>query len=49
MSVICLYIWLWAWLEPSSGVSVADFGHVNACWTLVILMTRFLLTNDLFD
>ena len=38
-----------AWLVPYSSVSVADFGQVNACWVLVILMTRFLLTNNIFD
>ena len=25
------------------------FGQVNSCWVLVILMTRFLLTNGIFD
>ena len=38
-----------AWLAPCSGVTVADFGQLNACWVVVILMTRFLLTNDIFD
>ena len=32
-----------------SGVSFVDFGQVNAGWVLVILMTIFLLTNDIFD
>ena len=34
---------------PCSAVSVVDFGEVNAGWVLVILMTRFLLTNNIFD
>ena len=32
-----------------SGVSVFDFGQVNAGWVLAILMKRFLLTNDISD
>ena len=28
---------------------VVHFGQVNAGWVLAILMTRFLLTNDIFD
>ena len=44
----CLYCWLWAWLVPCSGVSVVDFGQVNAGWVLVVLLTRFLLTNNIF-
>ena len=47
--VICLHCQIWAWLAPWSGVTVADFGQLNACWVLVMLMTRFLLTNDIFD
>ena len=27
----------------------ADFGQLNACWVLVMLMARFLLTKDVFD
>ena len=45
----CLYCQFWAWLASCSGVFSADFGQVNAGCVLVILMTRFLLTNDLFD
>ena len=45
----CLYCLLWAWLAPFSSVSVVDFGQVNVGWVLVILMTKFLLTNDIFD
>ena len=40
---------VWVWLEPCSGVTVADFGQLNACWVLVMLMARFLLTRDIFD
>ena len=47
--VICLYCRVWTWLAPCSGIPVTDFGQVNACWVLVISMTRFLLTNDIFD
>ena len=47
--VICLYCRLWAWFVPGSGVFVVDFKQVNAGYVLVILMTRFLLTNDIFD
>ena len=47
--VICLYFRLRAWLVPCSGVSVVDFEQVNAGFVLVILMTRFLLTNDFFN
>ena len=47
--VICLYCRLWAWLAPCSGVSLVSFGQVDAGWVLVILMTRFLLANDIFD
>ena len=36
-------------MAPCSGVSVVDFGQVNAGWVLVILMTKFLLTNNIFD
>ena len=43
------FCWLWAWLAPCSGVSVVNFGQVNAGWVLVILMIRFLLTNNIFD
>ena len=25
------------------------FGKLSACWVLVMLMARFLLTNDVFD
>ena len=32
-----------------SGVTVVDFGQLNICWVLVMLMARFLLTNDIFD
>ena len=49
MLVICLYCRVWAWLAPCSGVTDTDFGQVNVCWVLVILMTRFLLTNDIFE
>ena len=45
----CLCCWLWAWLAPCSGVSVVDFVQVNAGWVLVILMARFVLTNNTFD
>ena len=45
----CLHYRLWAWLAPCSGDSVVYFGQVNADWVLVILMTRFLLTKDIFD
>ena len=45
----CLYCRLCAWLVPSSGVSVVDYGQVTAGWVLPILMTRFLLTNDISD
>ena len=45
----CLYCRLWAWLELCSGVFVVEFGQANAGWVLVILMTRFLLTNNIFD
>ena len=44
---ICMCVW--AWLVPCSGVSDVDFDEVNAGWVLVIQMTRFLLTNDIFD
>ena len=47
--VIRLYVRLWAWLVPCSGVSVVDFEQVNAGWVLVVLITRFLLTNDSFN
>ena len=40
---------VWTWLAPCSGVTVVDFGQLNACWVLVMLMARFLLTNDIFD
>ena len=43
------YCRLWAWLAPCSGVFVVEFEQVNAGWVLVILMTRFLLTNNIFD
>ena len=36
-------------LARCSGVSVVYFRQVNAGWVLVFLMTRFLLTNDIFD
>ena len=39
--------WLWPWVVPCSGVPVVDFGQRNIAWALVILMTRFLLTNDI--
>ena len=45
----CLYSRLWAWLVPCAGVSVFDFGQGNSGWALVILITKFLLTNDIFD
>ena len=32
-----------------SGVSVVNFGQVNTSCVFVILMTRFLLNNDIFD
>ena len=47
--VICLYFRLWALLVPCSGVSVVDFDQINSGWVLVILMTRFLLTNNFFN
>ena len=49
VSCRCLYCRLWVWLEPCFGVCVVDFGQVNAGWVIEILMTRFLLTNDIFD
>ena len=50
ISYFAFICWLWgAWLVPCSGVSVVDFEQVNAGWVLVILMTRFLLTNDFFN
>ena len=36
-------------LVPCYGVSVVDFGQVNGGWVFVILMTRFVLSNDIFD
>ena len=47
--VIYLYFWLLAWVVSCSSVSVVDFEQVNAGWVLVILMARFLLTNDFFN
>ena len=47
--VICLHCRLWVWFVPCSGVSVVELGQVIAGWVLVILMTRFLLTNDFFN
>ena len=48
--VVCLYCRLWACLVPCSGVFIVDFEQVNTGWECwVILMTRFLLTNDIFD
>ena len=43
------YCQFWAWLAPSSDVSVVDFEQVSAGWVLVLLMTRFRLTNHIFD
>ena len=45
--VFCLYCQLWVWLAPCPGAFVVDFVQVNAGWVLVILMTKFLLTNDI--
>ena len=36
-------------LVSCSSVSVVDFEQVNPGWVLVIVMTRFLLTNDFFN
>ena len=49
VSCWCLYCWLLVWLAPCSGVSVVDFGQENAACVSVILMTRFLLTNDISE
>ena len=45
--VFCLYCQLWVLLAPCPGVYVVDFVQVNTGWVLVILMTKFLLTNDI--
>ena len=42
----CLYCRLGPWLVPCSGVSVVDFGQINAGWVLVTLMT--LTSSGLF-
>ena len=47
--VIFLYCWFWAGLVPFFGVSVVDFGQVNASWEFEILMRRSLLTDGIFD
>ena len=44
-----LYCQCWACFAFCSTVSVVDFKQVYAGWVLVILMTGFLLTNNIFD
>ena len=44
----CLYCQVWVWLVPCSSVYVVGSGQVNADWVLVILITRVLLTNNVF-
>ena len=46
--VICIHCQVWAWLALCFPVTLADFAQLNACWVLVMLMARFLLTNDIF-
>ena len=47
--VTCLYCRPRAWFVPCLGVCVVNFEQVNAGSVLVILMTRFFLTDNIFD
>ena len=49
ISFWCFYCWFWACLAPFCSVSVVDAEQANGGWVLVILMTRPLLTNNIFD
>ena len=54
---ICVYAYVYVYVYvlalgvvgTCSSVSVVDFGQVNTSWVLMILMARFLLTNNIFD